>query len=226
MALLREIAAVAGKDLRVELRSREIVATVGLFAALIVVVMAFALDHDRRFARIATPGLIWTAIAFAGVVGIGRAFDREREGDTMRALLLSPASRLGIFLGKAVTIALLVVLIAAVCVPLIGLFLSVDLFEYPLQLLAAVALAAVGIAIVGTLFAASLLKVRARDVLLPIIAFPLLIPLLVAGTRVTGALLGNGAAPADAGYWLGFMAAFDVAFLLVSLWIFESVVIE
>lgn len=226
MGLGRHLWAVARKDLRVEARSREIVATVGFFAALIVAVMAFAFEHDRRFARTAAPGLLWTALAFGGVLGIGRAFDRERDGDTMRALLLSPAPRLGIFLGKAVTIALMVMGVGVVCVPLVGLFLSVDLFEYPLRLVAAVALGAIGIAIVGTVFAAALLKVRARDVLLPIIAFPLLIPLLVAGTRVVAALLGNNSAPADATFWLGFMAMFDGVFLIVSLWVFEAVVID
>ena len=144
MGLGRHLWAVARKDLRVEARSREIVATVGFFAALIVAVMAFAFEHDRRFARTAAPGLLWTALAFGGVLGIGRAFDRERDGDTMRALLLSPAPRLGIFLGKAVTIALMVMGVGVVCVPLVGLFLSVDLFEYPLRLVAAVSLGAIG----------------------------------------------------------------------------------
>lgn len=226
MSAWRHLCAVAGKDLRVERRSREVVATMAFFAALLVIVMAFAFDHERRFARTATPGLLWAAIAFAGTLGLGRAFDREREGDTMRALLLSPASRLGLFLGKAATIAILVLGVALVCAPLTGLLLSVDLFAHPHYLVAALALGAIGMAVVGTVFAAALLRARARDVLLPIVLYPLLIPLFVAGTRATGALLAEPAQLDVARYWLGFLGAYDAAFLVVSLWLFEAVVIE
>ncbi|MEZ4367292.1 MAG: heme exporter protein CcmB [Kofleriaceae bacterium] len=224
--MLAHLRAIAAKDLRVERRSREVVATMAFFAALLVIVMAIGFDHERRFARTATPGLLWAAIAFAGTIGLGRAFDREREGDTMRALLLSPASRLGIFLGKAATIAILVFGVAAVCAPLTGLLLSVDLFVHPGYLAATLALGAIGVAVVGTVFAASLLKVRARDVLLPIVLYPLLIPLFVAGNRATGALLADPAQLDVARYWLGFLAVYDAVFLVVSLWLFESVVIE
>src|SRR4051794_1473997 len=101
MGFLRHVAAVAGKDLRVEARSREIVYTMAFFAALLVVVFSFGFSGERGWVEQAVPGILWTSVAFAGTIGLGRAFDREREGDTMRALLLSPASRLSVFLGKA-----------------------------------------------------------------------------------------------------------------------------
>ena len=101
MSLLRQAGRVAWKDLRIELRSREIVYTMAFFGALIVVVFSFAFPRDIRIVRGAAPGMLWVAIAFAGTVGLGRAFDRERENDTMRALLLSPAPRLAVFLGSA-----------------------------------------------------------------------------------------------------------------------------
>jgi heme exporter protein B len=219
-------ARVAAKDLRVELRSREIVYTMAFFAGLVVVIYTFAFPRDARSARATAPGMLWVAIAFAGTLGLGRAFDRERENDTMRALLLAPVPRLAVFLGKTLAIAALVLAVAAVCAPLIALLLDVPLFAEPGPLALALVLGAIGFAVVGTVFAATLLKVRSRDVLLPVILYPLLVPLFVAGTKATAALI---AAPADldaAWYWIGFLGIFDAAFLVLSLWVFESLVIE
>ena len=120
VSFFRHVGAVAWKDLRVELRSREIVYTMAFFAALLVVVFSFAFVKEQGVVAEATPGIVWVSVAFAGTVGLGRAFEREREGDTMRALLLAPASRLAVFLGKAVAIAALIttVLTAASGLPL------------------------------------------------------------------------------------------------------------
>ena len=117
VSFFRHVGAVAWKDLRVELRSREIVYTMAFFAALLVVVFSFALSQDGETIAAVAPGIVWTSVALAGTIGLGRAFDREREGDTMRALLLTPASRLGVFLGKALGIAVLILLVDVVVVP-------------------------------------------------------------------------------------------------------------
>lgn len=224
---LRQAARVAAKDLRIELRSREIVYTVGFFAALVVVIYSFAFPsaEDRILAMVA-PGMVWVAIAFAGTIGLSRAFDREREGDTMRALLLSPAPRFGVFLGKAVAIAVLILIVAAIIVPLTALLLGADLFAAPGPMALAILLGAIGFAVAGSVFAAALLRVRARDVLLPVILYPILIPLFTAGTHATSALLANPVDLDRAWYWISFLAVFDAAFLVVSMWVFEALVIE
>jgi heme exporter protein B len=224
--LLRQAWRVAWKDLQVELRSREIVYTMAFFAGLLVVVYSFVFPQDPELVRRATPGMLWVAMAFAGTIGLGRAFDRERENDTLRALLLSPVPRLSIFLGKALVIALLVAAVAAVCTPLLALFLGAPMFAQPLPLVLILALGAIGFAIVGSVFAATLLKVRSRDVLLPVILYPLLIPLFVAGTSTTEALIAKTPNFAKAWYWIEFLGIYDAAFLVLSLWIFESLVIE
>src|SRR3982751_5857718 len=118
MAILRYAGLVAWKDLRIELRSREIVYTMAFFGALLVVIYAFAFPVDPRAARASVPGMLWVAIAFTGTIGLGRAFDRERENDTMRALLLAPIPRLSVFLGKMAAISLLVLAVALGCAPL------------------------------------------------------------------------------------------------------------
>lgn len=224
--ILRHAARVAWKDLRIELRSREILYTMAFFGALLVVIFAFAFPRDARAVRGSLPGMLWTAIAFTGTIGLGRGFDRERENDTMRALLLAPVPRLAVFLGKAMSTALLVLAVAAVCAPLLALFLDAPLFAYPLPFVLIVVLGAIGIAVTGSVFAATLLKVRSRDVLLPVILYPLLIPLFVAGTKCTAGLVAEIPNLDAAWYWIQFLGIYDAAFLVVSVWIFESLVIE
>jgi heme exporter protein B len=225
-SLLRQAARVAWKDLRVEVRSREIVYTMAFFGALLVVVFSFVFPSGDKLVRAATPGMLWVSLAFAGTVGLGRAFDRERENDTMRALLLAPVPRLAVFLGKALAIVVLVLAVAAVVVPLLALLLQSPLFDHPLPLALALVLGAVGFALVGTVFSAALLKVRSRDVLLPVIMYPLLVPLFVAGTRATAALVAEQPDLVKMWYWIRFLGIYDAAFLVVSVWIFEAMVIE
>jgi len=225
-SLVRHAARVAWKDLRIELRSREILYTMAFFGALLVVIFAIAFPLDMRAVRGSLPGMMWTTIAFTGTIGLGRAFDRERENDTMRALLLAPVPRLAVFLGKAIATGLLVLAVAVVCAPLLAVFLNVALFAHPLPLVLIVVLGAIGIATTGSVFSATLLKVRSRDVLLPVILYPLLIPLFGAGTKCTAALIADPANLEGAWYWIQFLGIYDAAFLVVSVWIFESLVIE
>lgn len=226
MSVLHHAARIAGKDLRIEMRSKEILYTMAFFGGLIVVIYAMAFPVKPDLVRAATPGMLWVALAFAGTIGLGRAFDRERENDTMRALLLAPIPRLSVFLGKALAIAVLVLAVAAVCTPLLALFLQAKLFSQPLPLVIVLVLGAVGFANVGSVFAATLLKVRSRDVLLPVILYPILIPLFVAGTHATEALLLTTPDMDKAWYWIKFLGLYDAAGLVMSLWIFESLVIE
>lgn len=224
--MLRHALAIAWKDLRIEVRSKEIFATMVFFGALLAVIYAFALPPDDQTVRAAVAGMLWVALAFTGTIALGRAFDRERENDTMRALLLAPVPRLSVFLGKAMAMAVLILAVAAVCTPLLALWLGAPLFEYPLELVAAIVLGAIGIAVVGSVFSATLLKVRSRDVLLPVILYPLLVPLFVAGTKATASLVALRPNLSAAHYWIGFLGIYDAAFLVVSLWAFESLVIE
>ena len=113
MALLPQALRVAHKDLKIELRSKEILFTMAFFAALLVVIYAFAFPRLPEIVRASAPGMLWVTLAFAGTIGLGRAFDRERENDTMRALLLAPIPRLAVFLGKAIAMTVLILAVAA-----------------------------------------------------------------------------------------------------------------
>lgn len=224
VSFFRTAGLVAAKDLKVELRSREVIYTMTFFAAVIVAVFSFSFVKGQQALAAAVPGVAWSAVVFAGTLGLGRAFDREREGDTMRALLLSPAPRLAVFLGKAAAVAVLVVAVEAVVLPLSLLFFNLDLAGGDVGLLAvALLLGAIGFAVVGTVFAAMLLRIRSRDVLLPVVLYPVLVPMIMAGTKATAAILvGDG----EAWFWTRFLAIYDAAFLVVSLWTFEALVIE
>lgn len=223
VGFLRLVGAVAAKDLRIELRSREVLYTMAFFATVIVVVFSFAFVKDQKALVEAVPGVAWAAVVFAGTIGLGRAFDREREGDTMRALLLAPAPRLAVFLGKAISIALLVFSVELVVLPLCLLFFNVDPGAAIFNLAVILVLGAIGFAVVGTVFAAMLLRVRSRDVLLPVVLYPILVPMIMAGTKATGAVLaGSG----DAWFWTQFLAAYDAVFVVVAVWSFEALVIE
>ena len=236
MGFLRHVAIVAWKDLRVELRTREILYTTLFFATMVVLIFTFAfievIDEQEAspyLLKVKTFGdpsaaILWVAVAFSGLLALGRAFDREREGDTIRALLLSPASRGALFLGKAVGVALFLLVVEAVVVPMIGFFFQAPVFEHLGLLALLLGLATVGFAVVGSSFAAMLMRARMREVLLPVILYPILVPVLMAGSKGTAALFQNDVEPAL--FWAQFLLVFDAIFLTVALWAFESLVIE
>lgn len=224
--MLRHAFRIAWKDLRIEIRSKEIFMTMAFFGALLVVIYAFAFPFDMAAVRGSAPGMLWVSLAFTGTIALGRAFDRERENDTMRALLLAPVPRLSVFIGKALGMTVLILGVAIIVVPLLALWLNAPMFEFPLELVASVVLGSLGIAVVGSVFAATLLKARSRDVLLPVVLYPILLPLFVAGTKCTAGLIALHPNLETAHYWIGFLGIYDAAFLVLSLWVFESLVIE
>ncbi len=218
---------IAKKDLMVELRTKEILLTMGFFGFLSVLVLAFAFRRgDAPLAPVAA-GSLWVAIAFSGTVGLSRAFDREREGDSIRALLLTPIARPAIYLGKAAGIALFMGITEVVILPAVLLFFSVPIDLERISALAGLtALGTLGYAIVGTLLAASLMRASSRDVLLSVVLFPVIVPVIIAGAMGTNALLEPAIAWPDLTLWTRVLIAFDAVFLVASLWIFEALILD
>jgi heme exporter protein CcmB len=226
---LAHAATVAWKDLRVELRTREILSTMVFFAVMIVLVCSFTFVEKVPSIGDLSSGILWIAVAFSGTLGLGRAFDREREGSTMRALLLAPAPRGAIFLGKAVGIVGYMLIVEAVVLPAVGVLFGTPLARHPLELLLVMVLCTLGFATVGSVFAGMLLRSRAREVLLPVILYPVLMPALIAGIKGTSVLWQPGpdaSALPQAWFWIKFLLVFDAIFLTVALWAFESLVVE
>lgn len=226
MSLLRHTARIAWKDLRVELRSKEILFTMLFFAVMVILIFSFAFLREGTAVADVSGGILWISVAFSGMLGLSRAFDREREGDTMRGLLLSPAPRGAIFLGKAAGVATFMLLVQAVVVPLIGLLFGAPIQNRPLDLAALLVLGTLGFAVVGSVFAAMLLRARSREVLLAVVVYPIVMPALIAGTKGTAALLEASPALPVAHFWIKFLLVFDAILLSVALWAFESLVVE
>jgi heme exporter protein CcmB len=214
------------KDLTVEIRSREIVSTTVFFAISCVLVFAFALVKDGRTVVDAAAGILWIAIAFSGTLALGRTFERERYTDTLRALMLAPADRPAIYVGKLVAIVAMMLAVQVLLVPLVALLFQAGLFAAPLLLGTILLAGTLGFAAVGTLFAAMLVRARSRDVLLPVLLYPITIPVIIGGVRGTVALVGEPPDLAMAQFWIALLLFFDVVFVTLSLWTFEPLMTE
>jgi heme exporter protein B len=226
-AFLRVVWIIARKDLTVEVRSREVVYTALFFAVSCVLVFAFALVREGRAIENAAAGILWIAIAFAGTLALGRTFERERQAETLRALLLAPADRPAVYVGKLLAIVALLLSAEAILVPLIALLFQASvLLERPLWLLALLVTGTIGYCAVGTLFAAMLVRARSRDVLLPVLLYPITIPVIIAGVRGTAALLETTPDIDIVRFWVMLLVAFDAVFLTLALWTFEPLMTE
>ncbi len=214
------------KDLIVELRTREILSTTVFFALSCVVVFAFALVRDGRTVVDAAAGILWIAIAFSGTLALGRVFERERHADTLRALMLAPADRPAIYVGKLMAVATLMAAAEVLLVPLVGLLFQADFLARIVLLVLLLASGTLGFAAVGTLFAAMLVRARTREVLLPIVLYPITIPVIIGGVRGTSALLATPADEAMAQFWFGLIACFDAVFIVLALWTFEPLMTD
>jgi len=215
------------KDVAIEAKSWEVVTTTLFFAVSCVLIFAFALVKDGRAVGDAAAGILWIAISFSGTLALGRTFERERYSETLRALLLAPAPRAALYAGKLMGMLALLGLAELLLVPLVALlFQASALFSRPLLLAGLLAGGTVGFCAVGTLFAAMLVRARSRDVLLPILLYPIIIPVIIAGVRGTAALLSTPPDEPTAIMWIGVLAAFDIVFVTLALWTFEPLMTE
>ena len=215
------------KDLTVEIRSLEIAYTTVFFAVSCVLMFAFALVRDGRAPEDGAAGILWISIAFAGTLALGRAFERERQSETLRALLLAPAPRPAVYVGKLLGILALVIVAELVLLPLVALlFQAPNLFARPLWLAAVMLTGTLGFVAVGTLFAAMLVRARSRDVLLPILLYPITVPVIIASVRATAALLQPELDVAVIRIWIALLVTFDVVFVTLALWTFEPLMTE
>ncbi|MCA9538969.1 MAG: heme exporter protein CcmB [Myxococcales bacterium] len=221
----RVVLTVLAKDVRTELRSKETLATMGLFGVVLSFVFAFGFASDPATNRAVMPGALWAALLFTGTLGVGRTFAREAEEGAFAALVLSPADRSAILLAKVLINLSLTALVMCIVAPMLAVMLRVDMTAdagiIALQLL----LGGLGFAVVGTPLAVMAVNARFAEVLLPIVVFPLVIPVLIAGVRGTGIVLGTTIG-FDPWPWLKFTAAYDLTFGVGGLALFGRMVTE
>ena len=226
MNVLRAAWLIARKDLVVEMRSRELAYTTLFFAIACVLVFSFAFIRQGRAPEDVAAGVLWVALAFSGTMALGRAFERERQGETLRALLLAPTERASIYLGKLTGLLVLMAAVEVVVAPVVGLLFDAPLSRAPGLLIGLLAAGMLGFAGVGTLFAAMLVRAHSRDVLLPILLYPITVPVMIAGVRGTAAILATEPNFDAARAWLSMLVFFDAIFVTMALWVFAPVMNE
>lgn len=210
------------KDLLVERRSKEGATALAFFAILLLFLFYFALGPDGDRIRLALPGLFWLAFLLAGLLGLGRAFQLEREHDCLDGLILAPVDKGALYLAKVAGVSALMLAMEAVFVVATAVFYNLDLWGAMPRLLLVAAGGTLGFAAVGTLMGALTAQLRAREVLLPVLLLPLLVPVLLASVELTRAALAGEPWGAGAPWWR-LLLGFDVVFLVVGLLTFEHV---
>ena len=219
---MRGALAILAKDLRIEWRTKESVASFAVLAVLLLVVFLVAHDPTPAVAPLLAPSVLWATFVFTGLLGIQRAFLLERENDCLAGLLTAPVDPAAIYAGKLVANVTLLAVLQAFVLPLVALFLHLDVGGVLPALVLVLLLGNLGFASLATLFAAVAVRVRAREVMLPVLLLPLLVPLVIAGVKATQAVLAGGLA--RAGEPLGVLLAFDVIFGVAGWLLFPYVV--
>lgn len=217
----RVVLAMARKDLRAELRGREMVSAMFLFAVLAVLIFSFALELDREARQNSVAGILWVTIIFSGMLGLSRSMAVEKDKGSLDALLIAPAARSAIFYGKMLANLFFTLVIALLLLVLLTVLFNVSLF-HPVLLLVVV-VGCIGFTAAGTLLASISVYARARETLLPIVLLPVVLPIVLSAVRASNALLENGE---DWFPWVRLLMLVDVMFLVATFYLFDFVVEE
>ena len=222
---LRYVAAIARKDVRQEVRSKAVTVATLFFAGTVLVILAFALGPERLALQNAAPGALWVALAFAGVISAAQSYQSELEEGALEQLLLYPIPRATIFLGKLFANWLYMALLGALLLPVAAVFFGLPVTPRLPRLLLTVLLGTLGFALIATFYAALTANLRARESLLPVLMFPVVVPVLLAAVRATTelTLLDN---PVFAVAWLNLLLGFDLVYFVVCTAIFHFVLEE
>lgn len=217
---LDKVLAVVSKDVASELRSREVLSSMFVFAILVIVVFNFAFELKVENVEAVAPGVLWVSIVFAGMLGLNRSFISEKDRGCMEGLLLCPVDRSAIYVGKMTGNLLFMLGTEAIILPLFAAFFNVSVFSPKLLLI--VLLGTTGFAAVGTLFSAVAVHTRTREIMMPVLLLPVAVPALVAAVKATGDAIAS-VPPVSEGPWVPVLLAFDVIFLTVAFLTFEYV---
>lgn len=213
--------AILRKDLAIELRTRQSVPAMALFSVTVFVLFHFGLD-ENEIAGATASGVLWVTLLLATVLAVNRLFASERDDNALDGVLLAPIDRTAIYLAKAAALFLYLVLLELIALPAFAiLLLGPDITQAFPELLAVVLLADIGLAGVGALVAGLAAETRARDVIVPLLLLPLLVPVLIASASATKPLLMRHPEALDLGKWLGFMALYDTVFVLIAVAVFD-----
>jgi heme exporter protein B len=221
VSFLRKVLIIAAKDVLAELRTRETLGGMFVFALLVILIFNFAFDLRVDNVREVVPGALWVTFTFAGMLGLNRSFSLEKEQGSLEGLLLAPVDRSAVYLGKACANAAFMLVVEVIMLPVSTVLFNVSLFSLPL--LAVMLLGTIGFAGVGTLFSAVSVNTRAREVMLPLLLFPISIPVVIAAVKLTASIV-DPTTVEDPAVWWQMLIVFDVIFVAVSSLVFEYTV--
>ena len=215
----RQVRALLWKDLSIECQTKDVVLSILVFGLLALTVFVFSFDLRADSLLLVSPGVLWVAIIFAGTVGLGRSYSHERERGSMEGLLLCPMDRSAVYIAKLLTNLVYMGAATAVLVPVFAGFFGAPVLRLPV--LAVILLGVVGLSAVGTVFGAMAVNTRAREVMLPVLLFPVLVPLVISAVKATGQLMDGQPWPTT---WTNLLMGFDIVYLVVSFIVFEFVI--
>ncbi|MGB3903852.1 MAG: heme exporter protein CcmB [Anaerolineae bacterium] len=221
MSFLNKVLAIVWKDVVAELRTREMFSSMLVFALLVIVIFNFSFDLRVESIVQVAPGVLWVTFVFASTLELNRSLALEMENDCLDGLFLAPMDRSAIYFGKMLGNLIFISAIEALMLPIFSVVFDLNLI-LP-SLLLTIFLGTIGFAAVGTLLSAIAVNTRAREVMLPVLLFPILLPVVISATKVTGGIL-DGVPLGDLAHWLRLLVAFDIIFLVVSSMTFDFVV--
>jgi len=222
-SLIQAIFAIVQKDLAAEFRSRELLSAMLVFSLLVILIFNFALELDIKTRQSVTAGVLWTTFAFAGTLGLNRSMAVEKDRGCMDGLLLAPVDRSAIYFGKAISNLAFMLIVEAIVLPVYSVLYNVNLFRF--DLIGVILLGSIGYTAVGTLLAAMSVQTRTRDVLLPILLFPVAIPVLLSAVKASSGLLA-GAEMSEIMTPINILIVYDVIFIAIAFMVFDFVVEE
>ena len=220
---LKAVGAVVWKDLRAEFRSRELFSAMLVFSLLIILIFNFALELDVKTRQSVTAGVLWSTFAFAGTLGLNRSMAIEKDRGCLDGLLLAPVDRSAIYFGKVISNLAFMLIVELIVLPVYSILYSVNLFQPGLLLV--ILLGSIGYVGVGTLLSAMSVQTRTRDILLPILLFPVVIPVLLSAVKASSGFL-TGADWDEIILPLNLLIAYDIIFIALALMVFDNVVEE
>lgn len=222
-AFLKAVAAIFWKDLSAELRSRELLSAMLIFSLLVLFIFNFALELSPDLRASLTSGILWVTIVFAGTLGLNRSMSLEKDRGCLDGLLLAPVDRTAIFFGKVLSNLVFMLLVAAIMLPVFAIFYNVNLFRPGIMLV--ILLGSIGYVVVGTLLSSMAVQARTRDILLPILLFPLIMPVLIAAVRASTGMI-QALPAADITPWINLLLVYDVIFTAAAWMVFDTVIEE
>ena len=225
MSFWRQTLTILMKDLRAELRTKEAINASFSFALVILLLFSFAFDPSEETTRELSGGLLWIVFAFAGALILNRSFARELPNDCLDALIAAPIPGSALFLGKALSNLALLLTVEMVCFPVFGIFYNVNWTRQFWPLMLVVALGTWGFTVIGTRFSALTVNIRLREVMLPMLVYPTMIPCLMAAMKLTAQLIAGEPLDSGALVWMKFLVGFDVIFTALAVMLVEIVLV-